>query len=63
MTLRLAEFLYWLAFWIAVMIVLLGLGAWIAGGEERWAGVAAFFVVAAGVWCLGRVALLLLGRK
>ncbi len=60
---RLAEFLYWMATWIAVMVTILGVGALAAGnGTQDWIGVAAFFVAAGSIWLIGRC-LLLLGRK
>jgi hypothetical protein len=61
---RLADFLYWMATWIAVMVAILGVGALAAGGERQdWIGVAAFFVAAGSIWLLGRAALFLLGKK
>ena len=60
---RLAEFLYWMATWIAGMVTILGVGALAAGnGTQDWIGVAAFFVAAGSIWLIGRC-LLLLGRK
>jgi hypothetical protein len=61
---RLAEFLYWLATWIAVMVAILGAGALAAGGgRSDWIGVAAFFVAAGSIWVIGRCALLIFGRR
>ena len=42
---RLSEFLYWLAIWIALMVAILGVAAYVAGnGRQHWAGVIAFFI-------------------
>ena len=61
---HLAEFLYWMATWIAVMVAILGFGAWVAGGgTQDWIGVAAFFVAAGSIWLIGRCTLLILGRR
>lgn len=61
--LRLAELLYWMATWIAVMVAILGVGALAAGGGKAdWIGVIAFFVAAGSIWLIGRC-LLILGRK
>ena len=61
---RLADFLYWMATWIAVMVAILGIAAWAAGGgRQDWIGVLAFFVAAGSIWLIGRCALFILGRK
>jgi hypothetical protein len=53
----LGELLYWGACWIAAIVALLGLAAWITGSAETWVGVSAFFGVAGAIWLMGRVAL------
>lgn len=61
---RLAEFLYWMATWIAVMVAILGVGAVAAGGgRQDWIGVGAFFIAAGSIWLAGRAALFILSRK
>jgi hypothetical protein len=56
---RLAELLYWMACWIAVMVSILGIAAMAAGGRRAdWAGTIAFFSVSAAIWLFGRVLLL-----
>ena len=61
---RLAEFLYWMATWIAVMVAILGAAAYVAGnGAQHWAGVISFLVAAGSIWLIGRCSLLILGRK
>lgn len=61
----LGELLYWGACWIAVIVALLGLAAWITGSGESWVGVIAFFAVAGTIWAIGRVSLFVskAGRK
>ena len=61
---RLAEFRDWMATWIAVMVAILGIGAWVAGGERQdWIGVVAFFIAAGSIWVVGRATLFVLGNK
>jgi hypothetical protein len=53
-----------MACWIAVIVAILGAGALAAGGESQdWIGVAAFFMVAGGIWLIGRAALFVIGGK
>jgi len=53
----LSELLYWAACWIAAIVALLGLAAWLTGSGESWVGVGAFFCVAGAIWAIGRVSL------
>jgi hypothetical protein len=54
---QLGELLYWAACWIAAIVALLGLAAWLTGSRESWIGVTTFLVVAVGIWVIGRVSL------
>jgi hypothetical protein len=54
---QLGELLYWAACWIAVIVALLGLAAWLTGSRESWVGVTTFVVVAVAIWVIGRVTL------
>ena len=54
---QLGELLYWAACWIATIVALLGLAAWLTGSRESWIGVTTFVVVAVGIWVIGRVTL------
>jgi hypothetical protein len=54
---QLGELLYWAACWIAAIVALLGLAAWLTGSRESWIGVTTFVVVAVGIWVIGRVSL------
>jgi hypothetical protein len=60
---QLAEILYWIATWIAVMVAILGVAALAQGGDRQaWVSVAAFFVTAGTIWLIGR-AILMFSRK
>jgi hypothetical protein len=59
----LGEVLYWGACWIAAIVALLGLAAWITGSAESWVGVTAFLAVAGAIWVMGRVALSLANAR
>jgi hypothetical protein len=54
---NLAEVLYWAFLWIAVIVALLGLAAWITGSQASWIGVSTFLAVAAAIWLIGRLSL------
>ena len=53
----LGEVLYWAACWIAVIVALLGLAAWITDSDASWIGVTTFMAVAGAIWVIGRIAL------
>lgn len=56
---RLAELLYWMACWIAVMVSILGIAAMAAGGRAQdWVGVISFLAVSGAIWLFGRVLLM-----
>jgi hypothetical protein len=59
----LGEVLYWAAFWIAVIVALLGLAAWITDSDASWIGVTTFMSVAVAIWTLGRLTLWLSAGK
>jgi len=54
---NLAEVLYWAFLWIAAIVALLGLAAWITGSQASWIGVSTFLAVAAAIWLIGRLTL------
>jgi len=54
---QLGEFLYWAACWIAAIVALLGIAAWLTGSRESWVGVTTFVVVSVAIWVIGRVSL------
>jgi len=58
MSVRLAEFLYWMACWIAVTVAMMALVAVALGGEQAWLSVGAYFATAAIIWLFGRIVLL-----
>lgn len=59
MSVRLAEFLYWMACWIAVTVALMALTAFVMGGGQAWLSVGAYFATAGFVWLFGRAVLLI----
>jgi hypothetical protein len=60
---NLGEVLYWAACWIAAIVALLGLAAWITDNHASWIGAATFAAVAVTIWILGRLALWLSAFK
>jgi len=58
MSVRLAEFLYWMACWIAVIVAILGVAAIAQGDQQSWVGVISFFVASGIIWLIGRAVLL-----
>jgi hypothetical protein len=61
---RLAELLYWMACWIAVIVAILGLNALIQGGDtQSVTGVIAFFITAGAIWLIGRAVLMMSRNK
>ncbi|HXJ01336.1 MAG TPA: hypothetical protein VNH44_08925 [Micropepsaceae bacterium] len=60
---NLGEVLHWAAFWIAVVVALLGLAAWITGSDASWIGAGTFLAVAVAIWLLGRLSLWLSALK
>jgi hypothetical protein len=60
---NLGEVLYWAACWIAAIVTLLGLAAWMTDSRASWIGAATFAGVAVTIWLFGRFSLWLASLK
>jgi hypothetical protein len=60
---NLGEVLYWAACWIAAIVGLLALAAWITDSRSSWIGAATFTAVAVTIWLFGRLSLWLTTLK
>ena len=60
---NLGEVLYWAACWIAAIVTLLGLAAWMTDSNASWIGAGTFAAVAVTIWLCGRLSLWLTTLK